>query len=390
VTRPGLLFYCQHSVGLGHLARSLTLAGALADRFAVVLLNGGRLPEGARTPPGVELVNLPPLGHDADYALISHDGELSVDAALARRRTMILDALGRLAPRVVLIELWPFGRKKFAVELESLMRAAAGRPAPPLVLCSLRDILVNHRRDQARHDERAALAVNAWFDGVLVHSDPAFARLEESFRPATALDVPVHYTGFVAPPAPARPVRPSARVVISAGGGMVGEPLALAAADAHLEILARTGLRTTIVAGPFLPGPAWQRLQERAARSERLRVIRRVDDLCAEIARSAVSVSQCGYNTAMDLLRAGRPAVVVPFSQGREDEQGRRARRMARLGLVRVLAPEALTPAALADAVVSAAGDQPPAATELALDGGERTVEIVARLAGLAVAEVLG
>ena len=39
---PTLLFYCQHSLGIGHLTRSFALAAALAQRFRVVFLNGGR------------------------------------------------------------------------------------------------------------------------------------------------------------------------------------------------------------------------------------------------------------------------------------------------------------------------------------------------------------
>ena len=41
---PAVLFYCQHAVGMGHLVRSLALAGALARRFRVVFLSGGRVP----------------------------------------------------------------------------------------------------------------------------------------------------------------------------------------------------------------------------------------------------------------------------------------------------------------------------------------------------------
>ena len=41
--RPALLIYCQHSLGIGHLTRSFALAAALAERFRVVFLNGGRL-----------------------------------------------------------------------------------------------------------------------------------------------------------------------------------------------------------------------------------------------------------------------------------------------------------------------------------------------------------
>ena len=52
---------------------------------------------------------------------------------------------------------------------------------------------------------------------------------------------------------PTGPVERLPRVLVSSGGGMVGEPLVRAAVRVHREVAARTGLRTTIVAGPFLP-----------------------------------------------------------------------------------------------------------------------------------------
>src|SRR6185503_4053525 len=151
-----------------------------------------------------------------------------------------------------------FGRKAFEFELLPLLEAAVARGADrPKVVCSLRDILVNGRVNQARHDERASKRVNAFFDAVLVHSDPSFARLEESFRPHTPLQAPVHYTGFVAPPAQPSAVRRLRRLLVSSGGGIVGEPLVRAAVEAHAALHAATGLSTTVVAGPFLPAPVW-------------------------------------------------------------------------------------------------------------------------------------
>ena len=49
--KPALLFYCQHSVGLGHLMRSYALCDRLAERFRVVLIAGGELPNGIDPPP---------------------------------------------------------------------------------------------------------------------------------------------------------------------------------------------------------------------------------------------------------------------------------------------------------------------------------------------------
>lgn len=382
---PSLLFWCQHSLGLGHLVRSLALAEALTDHFHVVLLNGGRLPEGHRVPDGVELINLAPLGHDDRYELVSHDPDVDVDTAKQQRVAAILDALDRHGPAVVLLELYPFGRKKFAFEVEPLLDAVAALgDARPRVVCSVRDILVNQRRDQARHDERAALAVNARMDAVLVHSDPAFASLDESFRPATPLAVPVHHTGFVTQRtrAVAHAGPRAERVIVSVGGGMVGEPIVRAAVAAHRSVFVQTGLTTTVVGGPFLPEPVWRWLASESDRSPWLEVVRHVPDLAGEIARSAVSVSQCGYNTTMDLLRAGTPAVVVPYTEGKEDEQIRRAERLAALGALTSLSSDDLDPDRLAAAIAAARHASPPAIA-LDLDGATNSARIVARLAGL-------
>jgi predicted glycosyltransferase len=374
---PRLLFHCQHSLGLGHLVRSLALAGGLAERFDVMLLNGGRLPAGTVVPPGVELVDLPSLGHDAEHRLVSHSPGRSVDDVQRARARLVLEAYHRVRPDAVVVELYPFGRRKFEFELRPLLDVAACSRPRPLVVSSVRDILVG-RDDDGRHDERAVALANAHLDAVLVHSDPVFARFEESFHPATPLAVPVHHTGFVVPPRPRgrrRGVR--SRLLVSAGGGMVGEGLLAVAAEAAPALHARTGLSTMLVAGPFLPDEPRRHLRARAGRC--LTVLDRVDDLCGEIAASTASVSQAGYNTTLDLLRAGRPAVVVPFAAAREDEQTRRAERMARLGLLRCAPAAELTPERLVDEVVAALAAPPPP-VQLDLCGRARSTELLARL----------
>src|ERR1044071_96313 len=89
MTRPSLLFYCQHSLAMGHLVRSLALADSLADHFRVMFLNGGRMPKGLIIPAGVQVINLPPLGIDETNQLVSHDKRISVERALDRRKKML-------------------------------------------------------------------------------------------------------------------------------------------------------------------------------------------------------------------------------------------------------------------------------------------------------------
>lgn len=351
-SREPLLFYCQHSLGMGHLVRSLALAASLAERFRVVLLNGGKLPKGLAVPKGVEVVNLPPLGLDAEGRLVSRDGRRTAERAKELRRALILETYRHLRPRVVFVELFPFGRKKFAGELLPLLEEArAESTRRTLVVCSLRDILVGKRAEQQKHDARAAETANRYFDAVLVHSDPAFARLEESLGSYDSLAVPVHYTGFVLPahePTNYDAAKVERQILVSAGGGLVGESLFRAAVAAYPLLRQADGVTMKIVTGPFLPESARQSLRESARRLRGLTVRRFVPDLCAEMRRSVASVSQCGYNTALDILRACVPALVVPFADGGEDEQLNRARRLERLGALRVAEQHELDPARFA------------------------------------------
>jgi predicted glycosyltransferase len=374
-----LLFYCQHSLGIGHLTRSFALAAALSQRFRVVFLNGGRLPPGVPVPPGIERIDLPPLGMDDGHTVVSRDGTLDVAAVQAERKRLIEDAVRRTQPAVLLVELFPFGRKKFAGEILPLIRAAKRQARPARVVCSLRDILVDARPDQQHHDERARWLTDRYFEAVLVHADPAFTRLEDSFRPARPLRTPVWHTGFVVPQrAAATAVPRGPQLLVSAGGGIVGDALFRAALGARA--LLREPLPLRIVAGPFLPEAHWQALQALAAGAPGVTLLRHVPDMVAEMRQARASLSQCGYNTALDLVVAGVPALVLPYQTVTENEQRVRAQRLADAGALLWLdapQPEATT---LAPALAQLLGFQPRAAA-LKLDGAARSAELITRLA---------
>ena len=375
---PTLLFYCQHSLGIGHLTRSFALAAALAQRFRVVFLNGGRLPPGVQVPAGIERIDLPPLGMDDGHTVVSRDAVLDVAAARAERRRLIDAAVALTRPAVLLVELFPFGRKKFAAEILPMIRAARAQPGAALVACSLRDILVDARPDQQHHDDRARWLTDRYFDAVLVHSDPAFARLETSFRPTRPMRTPVFHTGFVVP---ARErAASSARgehLLVSAGGGIVGDALFRTALAARALLAQPLPMR--IIAGPFLPEPHWQALQRQAEGVPGVELVRHVSDMVLEMRSARASLSQCGYNTALDLVISGVPALVVPYQTVTENEQSQRAERLAALGAMLQLASDTLHPDTLAAAIGRLLAFKPyPAA--LALDGAERSASILAQL----------
>ena len=380
---PRLLFYCQHSLGIGHLTRSFALAAALTERFHVVFLNGGRLPPGLPVPPGIERIDLPPLGMDDGHTVVSRDAAHDVAQAQARRLALILEAQRRHRPAVLLVELFPFGRKKFAGEILPLIRAARNQAgAPALIACSLRDILVDARRDQQQHDDRARWLADRYFDAVLVHADPSFARLEDSFHPRRPMRVPVHYTGYVVPVrAPHASAPRGAHLLVSAGGGIVGEGLFRAALQAR-PMLGRglhESLPMRLVAGPFLPEPQWLALQQAAHGVDDVELVRQVPDMVAEMRAARASISQCGYNTALDIVVAGVPALVVPYEAPGENEQTVRAARMAALGAMQHMSAAALDGPRLAAQIEALLAFQPRPAV-LDLGGAARSAALLQRL----------
>ena len=378
--RPTLLFYCQHAMGMGHLVRSLALADALSQSFRVVLLNGGEWPSSLAAPRTIEMVDLPPL-RLADGQLISCDNRYSVADAKAARIDRISSSFRQLRPEVLLIELYPFGRKKFEFELLPLMEDAKIQNGfAPLIVCSLRDILVTGRRDQQTHERRIVSVANRWFDAILVHSDPSFARLEDSF-PHTSLIPSVHHTGFVVGNRQtlSRDRSSTGPIVVSAGGGHFGFQLLSTAIEAHALLSETKHLPMKLVAGPFLPEAQWRDLQAAIDGRRGVTLVRSVPDLYSEIFQARASVSQCGYNTAMEIIQAQVPALVVPFADGSEDEQLKRAQRLEALGAMRVLEHKDMTPASLAEEM-KALLDFRPRTTQLNFDGARRSTRILCDL----------
>jgi predicted glycosyltransferase len=116
-----------------------------------------------------------------------------------------------------------------------------------------------------------------------------------------------------------------------------------AAVDAHEMTPVAERVPMHIVTGPFLSEPEYDALTSRGARYSDLTIERSVPTLRPYLETAAVSISQCGYNTALDLLQTHVPALVVPFAEGRESEQRARAARLEALGALRALDSTALT-----------------------------------------------
>ncbi|SHO52485.1 glycosyltransferase family protein [Desulfopila aestuarii] len=357
-----IAYYCQHVLGIGHFHRSLEICKELAEHHEVRLIVGG--PPVDDVPKTITLVQLPGLQMDTDFKnLAPCNSAYSLDEVKKQRGTRLYSFFEKFRPEVFLVELYPFGRKAFRFELDPVLKAIRkGELSPCKCFVSLRDILVERPNDRERFEERVITTLNRLFDGLLVHADDTVITLGETFNRYPDIDVPIHYTGFVTPkstPQSREKMRHQLSlaaneklIVVSVGGGNVGEELLVASIAAFKQLNTDKNCRMQLFCGPYCPENTVQRLLLNLPPNAA------VDRFSAHfpdwLQAADLSISMAGYNTCMNIVQAGIPALVYPFAQNQE--QAFRARRLARKATITILGDTDLTEHTLATHIISMLG----------------------------------
>jgi predicted glycosyltransferase len=376
-----VMFYVQHLLGIGHVRRASLIARGMAQAGLDV-----SVALGGREVPGIDFNGctrvLLPSVHAADESfktLLDESGKRIDDEWRDHRAARLIYEYEALRPRVLMLELFPFGRRMFGFELLPLLTAARASSASSCIVCSLRDILV--RKRDAAFNRRTVAFARTWIDRILIHGDPKLVPIEASFPEMAEIADKLSYTGYVVEmsgPIVSELQSPigNGEVIVSVGGGAVGLSLLRAAIGAKpLSRLANATWR--LITGPNLPDDAFAALAWSPPPG--IIVERWRSDLPALFRSCAVSVSQAGYNTVMDLLRARARAVLVPFAAGGESEQTVRAEALAARGLAVSIEAATLSPKILADAIDKAL-TLAPHCVEIDCTGVETTARLVSEM----------
>ncbi len=372
-----VLIWVQHMLGSGHFKRAATLAEAIAaDGLDVTLVSGGP-PVNWISPQGVQVEQLPPIrARDRHFsAMVDMDGQPISQVFLAKRRAKLMSIFARTRPRVVLTEMFPFGRRAFQAELTRLLDSAAGFRPRPWILCSVRDILV--AKGEARRYDWMRDTVQRYYDHVLVHTDPQLVSFDLTFPHAEAIQSKIVTTGYVTESLTNGDRRQNTlapEVLVSTGGGRVGLKLIQTAIMAR----ARSRLKDVpwrIIAGGHADQAEFEALQPQLP--EGVILTGPIKDFQTRLANSLLSISQAGYNTVVEGLRLGKRMVLVPFETATETEQTIRAERLASLGLAETIREARLTPESLAKSVDAVLDRPPPQVIDIDLNGMTNTVRFV-------------
>jgi predicted glycosyltransferase len=370
-----LLFYVQHLLGIGHQRRGATLSRALqAAGMAVTYVSGGhQIPN--LDLGGAALAQLPPVRAVDLYfkELVDEHGEPIDDDWRAARAAALLQIYTAADPHVVILELYPFGRRQMRFELLPLLDAAKGSANPPVIVSSVRDILVASPKPERLVEmlER----VERYFDHVLVHGDPKLIPFDETFPHAAEIAGKISYTGYVVDDRGLAGGPGSdgyGEVIVSAGGGAVGEALLRTAMAARARSV-MSDRTWRVMAGVTASGEEIAALRRDAPPGVIVEAAR--GDFPSLLMNCALSISQGGYNTIMECLRARCRTLVVPYAGGLETEQTLRASLLEKRGALTVLSEADMNPETMAAALGRAVRPGPGIALDTG--GAARSAELV-------------
>jgi len=375
-----VLIYSHDTFGLGNIRRMLEIARHLVQSdpaLTALIITGSPMLHAFRIPERIDYVKLPCLSRNTSGHYGARYLDMALDATVRLRANLIRSTIVDFEPDLILVDKKPFGVED---ELSDALAALPQGHARPRLVLLLRDILDSPettRRIWAKN--RYFNAIDTHYDAVLVVGRPEVfdLRAEYGFPECTAGKVT--FCGYIARP-PGRQSRERVRrelgvpantplVLVTPGGGEDGEHLVSTWLDALEASPADAQPRSHIVLGPEM---ADIRRSALGARADRLASVTRQDfsdDMMSLMDAADVVVSMGGYNTVCEVLTLARRAVVVPRVRPVQ-EQCIRAERMAALGLLRHLHPDALTPGSLIQAVRAEIDTRDtPLANTLTLDG---------------------
>jgi len=358
------MLYSQDGLGLGHLRRTSAIAGAVSASMpgtAMLLVSdspAGQFFGAVRNQDHLKLPSILKVG-PGDWRPVNLP--VGFDEVQALRRDLLRTAVLGFRPDLLLVDHMPHGAMgELVPALEAVRRTGATR-----VVLGLRDILDAPEVVRRRWLVEGAMdAIERHYDRVLVYGRREVFDVAERYGFPPGVAARLHYTGYLCAARPGRPGRGSggpgararggrARLVAMVGGGADGYEVLRAVLDALPAVDAARPCSALLLTGPFMPKAGRQDLERRARDLGRLpaRVRESVHDLPRLVAAADAAVAMAGYNSSVEILAAGTPAVLVP-RPGPSAEQRTRARLFAERGWVRTVDPDELAPATLAAAVL--------------------------------------
>jgi predicted glycosyltransferase len=324
-----ILMYSHDTYGLGHIRRTMAIAGHFRDPGVNILILTGSPIAGRFTfPERIDFVRIPGMIKKTNEEYLPLSIKINPLHALDIRKNIITSTAKTFRPNLFIVDKEPLGLKK---EIQpTLMWLKRCHPETKTIL-GLRDIMDDAATVRKAWAEKRMYAVlENFYDEIWVYGHREF------YDPITEYDIPedtaekMVFTGYIPRSTPSakriRKTRTEAGVddatpliVLTTGGGGDGYPVM----DAYLSMLEEKPFdppgKSIIVTGPFMPHRQKTDVQRRA-RKVGVRVHDFYRNMERLLAAADLVITMGGYNTLCETLAQRSLALVVPRENPRKEQ----------------------------------------------------------------------
>lgn len=358
-----LMAVCHDSVGIGHLRRTLAIAERAVQTIPscrALVVSGTLHASNFALPDRIDYVKVPSLCKGPDHRYCAKSLGVDINDALAIRTALLTATTATFRPDVFLIDKSPLG---VLGEAETAIKLVRDRYPATRVVFGMRDIedapetTIREWRRSRFYDALRHLCDEVW-----VYGDASVYDVVAAYEIPHDVAEKLHYVGYIGRGhcehvQPRPDDRNALRVLVTVGGGTDGYRLLQQYLSDPLDRAMGRPVRTTIVGGPDLPRAQAESLKRQAAGYPHVQFMDIAPCMACEYRRADAVLCMGGYNTMVEVVRAGKPMIVFPRVVPRL-EQLIRARRFGELRLCRSLEPDGITPARIREGVERVLSDE--------------------------------
>jgi len=331
-----ILLYSHDSWGLGHLRRSLAIAGAIQrknSQAATLIVTGSPCATQFELPEGCDVMKLPAVSKDADGNYVPRKLGGHVSNAVQLRSRLISEAYRSFRPHIVIVDHQLTGLLNEALDMLQMARQDGC-----LLIYGMRDVLDEPKVVEAAWNQpEQQWALREAYDRIFIYGDPMVFDPSEAYASLRPYRSKIEFTGYIVAPIDLDDRMPvpslRRRVMVTTGGGEDGGRHINKYIDA-LE-LAAVPWDSHIVTGPLVSDPWVRDIKRRVyglGLAEQVRVSQFMPNIPSKLQQSDAVVSMAGYNTCSEIMQSGLPSILLPRQVPRR-EQLIRAKRLEQLGL---------------------------------------------------------
>ena len=375
-----ILFYVQHLLGIGHLKRVSIIVKLMSLKgLDVTVISGGKRVRSIDFG-SASFIQLPAIkAENSDFSkLIDEAGNIIDDIWKKNREELVLSIFQKIKPRILITEMFPFGRNQMKFELLPLLENAKKNNS--IIISSIRDIIVSDIKKTKV--DRLNARLTKYYNYILVHGEKKNYSIGRKLSLEKSNTKKIFYTGYVCDKENKKKQTKvnKKEILVSAGGGAVGKKIIINAIKAS-SLLIDKDYTWRILIGLNENNQnkkEYYKLANNVGKNITLEHF--TENFHELLSNCLISISQAGYNTFLEAISYRAKSIIVPYSEDIKSDQVIRVKSFNSLNFIKHINENDLNPTIIKETIAQLIKEDSMKFDLPNLNGTENTYKFISGL----------